>query len=203
MAAPDRDDREPAARADSGDPLAAITELFAKHGDSEYGGEAVTQLEHALQAATLAAASGAADSLVAAALLHDLGHLLHGLPDDAPDRGIDDRHEALAARRLARVFGPEVCDPIRLHVAAKRYLTAVEPAYLARLSAPSRTSLTLQGGPMNATEVAVFEAEPHWRAAVQLRRWDDEAKVAGLETPPLEAFVDILRACLRDPAGAA
>lgn len=183
---------------DGSDPLAAVIALFIEHGDSEYGGESVTQLEHALQAATLGAASGAPDSLVVAALLHDLGHLLHALPDDAPDRGIDDRHELLAARRLARIFGPEVCDPIRLHVAAKRYLTAVEPAYLARLSQPSRTSLELQGGPMSAAEVAAFETEPHWREAVQLRRWDDDAKVAGGETPPLAAFTEILRACVRE-----
>lgn len=201
MADPGRDAPIPSGAEGRDDPLAAITDLFARYGDSEYGGEVVTQLEHALQAATLAAASGAADSLVAAALLHDLGHLLHGLPDDAPDRGIDDRHEVLAARRLARVFGPAVCDPIRLHVAAKRYLTAVEPEYLARLSEPSRTSLALQGGPMSAAEVRAFAAEPHWEAAVRLRRWDDEAKVAGLETPPLEAFADILRACLRDRPG--
>lgn len=186
-------------RDDGSDPLAPVIGLFVEYGDSEYGGEAVTQLEHALQTATLGAAAGAPDSLVAAALLHDLGHLLHGLPDDAPDRGLDDHHEQLAARRLARIFGPDVCDPIRLHVAAKRYLTAVEPDYLARLSAPSRTSLALQGGPMSAAEVTAFEAEPHWREAVQLRRWDDEAKVAGLETPPLAAFTDVLRACLREP----
>lgn len=182
------------------DPLAPVLDLFARHGDSEYGGEAVTQLEHALQTATLAAAAGSADSLVAAALLHDLGHLLHDLPDDAPDKGIDDRHELLAARRLAAWFGPAVCDPVRLHVAAKRYLTAVEPEYLARLSVPSQTSLALQGGPMSAAEVAAFEREPHWRDAVQLRRWDDEAKVAGLETPPLPAFADIIRGCIRDGA---
>ncbi|MFM8284343.1 MAG: phosphonate degradation HD-domain oxygenase [Planctomycetaceae bacterium] len=180
------------------DPLAAIGDLFDRHGASGYGGEAVTQLEHALQTATLAANAGVADSLVAAALLHDLGHLLHDLPEDAPDKGIDDHHETRAARRLARHFGPDVCDPVRLHVAAKRYLTAVEPDYLARLSAPSRTSLALQGGPMAAAEVAAFERETHWREAVQLRRWDDEAKVPGLETPPLAAFIDILRACLRD-----
>ena len=183
----------------SGDPLEPVLELFARYGDSGYGGEAVTQLEHALQTATLAAAAGSPDSLVAAALLHDLGHLLHELPDDAPDKGIDDRHELLAARKLTALFGPAVCDPVRLHVAAKRYLTAVEPAYLEILSPPSRTSLALPGGPMSPDEVAAFEREPHWRDAVQLRRWDDEAKVAGLETPPLAAFADILRGCIRDP----
>jgi len=88
----------------SGDPLEPVLELFARYGDSGYGGEAVTQLEHALQTATLAAAAGSPDSLVAAALLHDLGHLLHELPDDAPDKGIDDRHELLAARKLTALL---------------------------------------------------------------------------------------------------
>lgn len=172
--------------------LAEIDRLFATRGDSEYGGEAVSQLEHALQAAAAAVADGADEPLVAAALLHDVGHLLHDLPVDAPEAGIDDHHENSAARFLETHFGPEVCEPVRLHVAAKRYLTAVEPDYLAKLSGPSVTSLMLQGGPMNAAEQEVFRANPHWQAALRLRRYDEAAKVAGAATPTLAHFLPLL-----------
>ncbi len=165
-----------------------VLRLFREHGDSEYGGEAVTQLEHALQAAVRAEKSGADSSLIAAALLHDVGHLLHNLPDDAPDQGVDDRHEELGGRWLESRFGPAVTEPVRLHVAAKRYLCAVEPGYFSELSRPSVISLELQGGPMSEEEAEAFEANPHYREAVSLRRWDDEAKVVGEQTPPLEAF---------------
>lgn len=165
-----------------------IAALFTSHGDSQYGGEAVTQREHALQAALLAEQQGASASLIAAALLHDVGHLLHHLPDDAPDRGLDDLHEDLAADWLAERFPPAVVEPVRMHVAAKRYLCAVDPAYHATLSGPSQLSLKLQGGPMSAEEARAFEAMPFSADAVRLRHWDDTAKISGLPTPPVEHF---------------
>jgi predicted HD phosphohydrolase len=137
-----------------------IERLFEKNGASQYGGEAVTQLEHALQAATLAEADGADAQLIAAALLHDIGHLLHDLPDDAPDNGVDDVHELRAHKWLGKHFGPEVTEPVRLHVDAKRYLCAVEPAYRASLSAPSLQSMELQGGALGADEARKFERRP-------------------------------------------
>src|SRR5262245_38387505 len=102
-----------------------VLALFRQRGGSQYGGEAVTQLEHARQAATFAEREGAAPALIAAALVHDVGHLLHELPDDAPDRGVDDRHETLAAAWLAQRFRPATVAPVAMHVAAKRYLCAV------------------------------------------------------------------------------
>jgi len=176
--------------------LELIVSLLEQHGDSQYGGEAVTQLEHALQAALLAEQHGAAPAIVAAALLHDVGHLLHNLPDDAPDRGIDDRHEQLGARFLAKHFVPQLVDPVRLHVASKRYLCTVEPDYLQTLSAPSITSLHLQGGLMNDGECAEFQAEPWFREALLVRRWDDEAKIAGLATPPVSHYISALESSL-------
>ncbi len=165
-----------------------IRDLFAHRGDSEYGGEAVTQWEHAAQAALRAEAEGAGPALVVAALLHDVGHLLHGLPDDAPDRGIDDVHERRGADWLARSWPEAVVAPVRLHVPAKRYLCAVEPEYLAGLSAPSRQSLALQGGPFTAVEAEAFAREPFALDAVRLRRWDDAAKVPGAALVPIEHF---------------
>jgi phosphonate degradation associated HDIG domain protein len=174
-----------------------ILRLFAERGDSDYGGESVNQRQHALQAAHFARTAGASPTLVTAALLHDIGHLLHHLPDDAPEQGVDDRHEELAARWLKRWFGPAVVEPVRLHVPAKRYLCATEPGYLERLSEPSRLSLRLQGGPMSRDEVAAFHAHPECAAAVALRRWDDEAKVPGMVVPPVEAYVGAIEESLR------
>jgi phosphonate degradation associated HDIG domain protein len=170
----------------------AILRLFRERGDSGYGGEPVTQLEHALQAAHFARQTGASAALVAAALLHDVGHLLHELPDDAPEQGVDDDHESLAARWLARWFGPEVVESVRLHVDAKRYLCAVEPDYLQHLSGPSTLSLRLQGGPMLADEVKRFRARPQFEGAVLLRRWDDAAKVPGMVVPGIDTYAEIL-----------
>jgi [1-hydroxy-2-(trimethylamino)ethyl]phosphonate dioxygenase len=166
-----------------------LKRLFDRKGSSLYGGEAVTQLEHALQAATMAEASGADAATISAALLHDVGHMLHELPDDAPDAGVDDVHEERASKWLSKYFGPNVSEPVRMHVDAKRYLCAVDPEYHASLSEPSRQSLLLQGGPFDFEQREQFEQLPFFKQAVQLRRWDDGAKVVGLETPSLDHFL--------------
>jgi phosphonate degradation associated HDIG domain protein len=165
-----------------------LFELFATHGQGAYFGEAVTELEHALQCAHLAVGSGAADALVAAALLHDVGHLLHGLGEDIAERGIDGRHEEEGADWLMARFEPAVAGTVRLHVAAKRYLCAVDPDYARSLSEASQLSLQLQGGPFTPAEVTGFEQVPWFRWAVDVRRWDDGAKVPGLVVPGLEHY---------------
>ena len=169
-------------------PTEEILALFEKRGNSEYGGESVTQLEHALQAAMMAEREQAPATLVAAALLHDVGHLLHDLPEDAPDQGVDDHHENSAAHYLERRFPEAVVAPVRMHVDAKRYLCATDPSYFSQLSRPSVVSLELQGGLMNAEEIAEFETRPFYREATRLRRWDDAAKIPGLQTPSLQHF---------------
>lgn len=178
------------------DPLETILQVFQTRGHSRYGGEAISQLEHALQAATLAEQTGAAPALIAACLLHDVGHLLHDLPEDAPDGGHDDEHEQLGAAWLDKHFQPAVVEPVRLHVAAKRYLCAVDQIYDSQLSAPSRQSLALQGGPMTPAQARHFEEHPHFRAAIDLRRWDEAAKVPQLTTPPVEHFLPYLKSSL-------
>jgi phosphonate degradation associated HDIG domain protein len=174
-----------------------IRELFEGGGDRQYGGERVTQLAHALQCAAAAEAAGAPAPLIVAALLHDVGHLVHELGPRPAERGIDDRHEERGAEWLARRFGPDVTEPVRLHVGAKRYLCAVEPGYFQGLSPASVRSLALQGGPFDAEGAAAFIGGPHAEEAARLRRWDEAAKVAGLATPELAHFADALRACLR------
>ena len=133
-----------------------IIDLFNQKGHSLYGGEAVTQLEHALQAATFAKNNQASAALITASLLHDIGHLLHELPENAPDHGVDDLHEELAALFLDKYFVKEVVEPAKLHVQAKRYLCYVDENYFNTLSEPSRQSLALQGGIMDANEAQQF-----------------------------------------------
>jgi gamma-butyrobetaine dioxygenase len=170
--------------------------LFRDKGNGAYFGEAVTETQHALQCAYLAVLAGSAPELVAAALLHDVGHLLHGLPEDIAERDFDGRHEEAGAEWLARYFGPLVVSPVRLHVAAKRYLCAIEPSYYAALSQASLRSLHLQGGPMSSDEMRRFEKEPWFRSAVAVRRWDDAAKVRDLVVPDLEHYRHCLEAVM-------
>lgn len=175
-----------------------VLRLMQTRGGQAYFGEPVSQLEHALQAAWFATRSKAAPSLVAAALLHDIGHLLHHLPEDVADEGVDTRHEEAGYDWLLLRFGPAVAEPVRLHVAAKRYLCAVDPSYPAQLSPVSVQSLALQGGPFTEGQAREFERLPYYREAVQLRRWDDAAKQSGVGVPDLEEYRALLETL---PAG--
>jgi gamma-butyrobetaine dioxygenase len=181
---------------DSAAAVDAILAVYALRGEQRYE-EAVSQASHAVQCARLAEHAGAAPALVVAALLHDLGHLV-----STRRRAGDDRHEVVAARRLRDLYGPEVTGPIAGHVAAKRYLCAVDPTYRGRLSDASERSLVVQGGPMTAEEARRFEAGAQARDAVRLRRWDDEAKDTAAEVPPVAAYRDLLLAVLTPRAGA-
>jgi phosphonate degradation associated HDIG domain protein len=174
--------------------------IFRRHGDIEYSGEGVTQLEHALQSALAAESAGATPELVTAALLHDLGHMLNLQGETPSERGIDDQHQYFAIPFLRPLFGAAVLDPIRFHVDAKRALCAVEPGYHDALSEDSKRSLKLQGGVFSPAQVDEFMAKPFARDAMQLRRWDDQAKVPGLATPVLEHYLDIAARCRLVPA---
>jgi predicted HD phosphohydrolase len=129
--------------------------------------------------------------------LHDVGHLLDGQDEDLAARGLDGHHEEASCAWLAAHFSPTVTEPIRLHVAAKRYLCAVEPGYLAGLSPASCLSLALQGGPMTTEEIANFESSPFYRDAVRLRHWDDTAKIPGLKVPGLEHYRERLEKAIQ------
>jgi [1-hydroxy-2-(trimethylamino)ethyl]phosphonate dioxygenase len=172
-----------------------IGEIIEGKGHRLYGLSAINQRAHALQTAWLAEQAACDAALITACLLHDIGHMVHDLGEDPARDGIDDRHEALGEAWLARWFGPEVTEPVRLHVAAKRFLCATEADYFSKLSPDSVRSLALQGGPMSAAEVAVYRANPHAEAATRLRRFDEAAKVKGLETPKVEHFLTYVAAC--------
>jgi [1-hydroxy-2-(trimethylamino)ethyl]phosphonate dioxygenase len=170
-----------------------IIVLYALRGGDVYFGEPVSQLEHALQTAFQAEQEGASDTLIAAALLHDIGHLLHKPPEDIADHGVDGRHEQVGVMWLARYFPAAVTEPIRLHVAAKRYLCAMDSEYQRGLSAASIRSLALQGGPMSDEEAREFEGSPYARECLRLRRWDDLAKVRGSKAPGLPQYRYLLK----------
>jgi gamma-butyrobetaine dioxygenase len=156
----------------------ALAALYQRFGGETYG-EGVTQLEHGLQAAAVAASEGAPDALVAAALLHDVGHLL-GMTDDAFGYH---KHDQLGADYLAKHFGPAVTDPVR--------------GYAEKLSAASTYTLSKQGGPMSAAEAAGFAANPHHREAVRLREWDDLGKVEGLHVPDFAHYRPLLESLVQ------
>lgn len=176
----------------------SIYAAFARRGQESYG-EGVSLADHSIQCAAFAQRDGAAPALVAAALLHDIGHLLHDLPEDVADSGIDTQHEALGSVWLSQYFGLDVTEPVRLHVAAKRYLAATEAGYFDRLSDASRLSLRLQGGPMPDAQARAFEAQAFFAEAVQVRRWDEEGKIVGYVGADVASFDAVLRACLTPP----
>lgn len=172
-----------------------IWDALAKRGHEEYGGELVTQLEHGVQAATLAEKEGAGDVLITAALLHDVGHMIDVPPGETiatiADKGIDAVHEDVGAAYLKRWFGDEVLWPIRHHVAAKRYLCLRKPGYMEALSPASVKSLALQGGPFTDAEADEWLKQPFAHEGVRLRVWDDLAKDPEMVTPPLAHFIEI------------
>jgi phosphonate degradation associated HDIG domain protein len=176
-----------------------IEEMFSLYGASAYEGarkESVSALEHALQCAQLAEWAGADAPLVAAALLHDIGHFIVADPEGDD---IDDVHELRALPFLSEGFGAAVVEPVRLHVQAKRYLVATDPAYAATLSPASVHSLVLQGGPMSVDEMRFFDELPFAQQALQLRRWDDLAKEPGKRTPPLAYYLALLEEVQQQP----
>ncbi|MEJ0002628.1 MAG: phosphonate degradation HD-domain oxygenase [Pararobbsia sp.] len=169
-----------------------IQHLYEEHGGIAYSGEPVTQLEHALQSAWLAEQADAGADLVAAAFLHDLGHLLNLQGHSPTVQGIDDQHQYFAMPFLRRILPESVLEPIRLHVDAKRCLCAIDSDYLGKLSADSMRSLRLQGGVFSDDEARAFLAKPYAEDAMRLRRWDDRAKVASLVTPDLPHYIAVV-----------
>lgn len=170
-----------------------LVDIFERRGAEEYLGEPVTMAEHMLQSAHFAEADAASDELVAAALLHDVGHFTSEFGTYSPDDTQDKHHDEAGAVVLAPFFPPVVTECARLHVSAKRYLCATDPGYFARLSAASTHSLQLQGGPMSSAEVAEFERNPFFKEAVRVRLWDEAGKVADLKTRDIQDYVGLLQ----------
>jgi len=170
-----------------------LADIIERRGAESYLGEEITISEHMLQAALLAEQAEAGDELIAAALLHDIGHYTNEFPEDAQDQGIDTVHEEAGAVVLDPYFPAAVVDCVRHHVAAKRYLCATDPAYVGRLSPASIHTPNLQGGPMSEEEVERFRSHPHLDAIVRVRFWDDEAKATDLSTPDFNHYAPVLQ----------
>jgi [1-hydroxy-2-(trimethylamino)ethyl]phosphonate dioxygenase len=170
-----------------------LADIFERRGAEEYLGEPVTIVEHMLQSAWFAEQDGASDELVAAALLHDVGHFTSEFGAYSPDDVEDKHHDEAGAELLARFFPSVVTECVRLHVAAKRYLCATDSSYDAKLSAASRHTLALQGGPMSGAEIATFRANPFYREAVRVRLWDEAGKVQGMRTRNFKDYEPLLQ----------
>ena len=170
-----------------------LADIIERRGGESYLGEEVTMAGHMLQAATLAEEADAGDELIAAALLHDIGHYTNEFPDDAQDRGIDNLHEEAGAAVLEPYFPAVVVDCVRHHVAAKRYLCATDPSYVDRLSPASVHTLNLQGGPMCVEEIDDFRSLAHLDAIIQVRFWDEASKIKDLPTPTFSHYAPVLQ----------
>ena len=173
---------------DSGNIVAFLEDIFERRGGEEYLGEPVTMAQHMLQGATIAEKNGMPEVVIVAALLHDIGHFTSEFGTYSPDDTHDRHHEEAGAEVLAAFFPTLVTDCVRYHVAAKRYLCATKPEYFDRLSAASVHTLRLQGGPMDADEVAEFQKNPNLEQIIQVRYLDEAGKHPDMETPPFAHF---------------
>jgi [1-hydroxy-2-(trimethylamino)ethyl]phosphonate dioxygenase len=173
--------------------VSELFELYEVHGSEPYG-EAITQTEHALQCASLARGERASDAMIAAALFHDVGHLVADV-QNGPDFRLDaddDDHEAVGARVLAPLFGPSVAGPVSMHVTAKRWRCSTDPGYFERLSEASKMTLKAQGGLLSEEECLRFEEHPGFPDALALRTWDDEGKIEGLDVGVLADYEGLI-----------
>lgn len=168
--------------------VAFLAEIFERRGDEEYLGEPVNMAQHMLQGATLAERSAESDDVIVAALLHDIGHFTSEFGSFSMDDTHDKFHEDAGARVLEDFFPALITDCVRFHVAAKRYLCATNPGYFEQLSDASVHSLNLQGGPMDAQEVAAFETNPNLKEIIAVRYFDDAGKHPDMKTPPFAHF---------------
>lgn len=174
-----------------------IMDLFARRGAEEYMGEPVSMAQHMQQTAACAVADNASNDLIVAALLHDIGHFVGDFPIDALENGLDNNHESVASQFLEPYFPESVTEPIRLHVLAKKYLCATDKNYYFQLSDASKQSLEVQGGVMNSEEVKQFESNRYYREAIQLRKYDDDGKVADKIIHPVTHYQSLIRTLIK------
>ena len=174
-----------------------IEDVFMRRGAESYLGEPVTMAQHMLQTAQCAEQAGADNAQIVAALLHDIGHYKNEIPETSLAKGIDNFHEEAGANFLQDYFPTSVVEPIRQHVAAKRYLCAVRSDYFERLSPASVHTLNLQGGPMNAEEVEEFERNDYLEQCIQLRHCDEEGKDPEREHPPFSYYRPLIESLVK------
>lgn len=155
-----------------------VFDLYEKHGDADYIGEPVSQLEHMSQSAQLAIHEGCDDEVVLAAFFHDIGHIcvMQNATNSMDGYGVKS-HEKIGADYLRRKGFPErVARLVESHVQAKRYLTYTFPEYYNALSEASKKTLEFQGGKMDRKEAEAFESDEIFETSILLRKWDELAK---------------------------
>jgi predicted HD phosphohydrolase len=178
-----------------------IFDILVAAQDSEYIGEPISQLEHALQCAKIASDAGGSEETVIAALLHDFGHLCAPPSANKMDEfGIDGHHRYGSETLKEMGFSQKVSDLVNGHVEAKRFLVAQHPKYLEQLSPASRETLKRQGGAMSDVEKQEFLVHPLHKEMLQLRVFDDQAKHPGWEVPTLDFYREIILAHLKKQA---
>jgi phosphonate degradation associated HDIG domain protein len=178
-----------------------IFDLYKSHGGAEYAGEKVSQLEHMAQAAQLAEEEGHDEEVILAAFLHDIGHIsgnrngeesMSGSHEEMDGFGIKD-HEELGAEFLQKKgFSKKIVRLVESHVEAKRYLTVKDPSYYAQLSEASKRTLEYQGGPMTEDEAAAFEKYPLFSLIINMRKWDEQAKIEHKPLPDLGRYREMM-----------
>jgi phosphonate degradation associated HDIG domain protein len=178
-----------------------IIDLYTQHGGAEYAGEKVTQLEHMVQAAELAAKQGHEEEVILAAFLHDIGHICVSAEghNEMDGFGIKDHEEVGGEFLASKGFSKRLIRLVEAHVEAKRYLTWKSPAYYEQLSAASKKTLEYQGGRMSDEEAKAFEQYPLFQLIIDMRYWDEEAKVEGLPVPDLSKYQDMIVRHLVNP----
>lgn len=175
-----------------------IEDIFLRRGAESYLGERVTMAQHMLQTAQCAEEAGADSAQIVSALLHDIGHYKNEIPESSLAKGVNNFHEEAGANFLEEYFPASVVEPIRQHVAAKRYLCAVKADYFERLSAASVHTLDLQGGPMNEKEIEEFENNDYLDHCINLRYWDEEGKDPDREHPPFSYYRPLIDSLVKN-----
>lgn len=169
-----------------------IFSLYEKYGAGEYAGEKVTQLQHMVQAGELAKDAGYDDEVILAAFLHDIGHILETEHDQMDGFGTVD-HEKVGADFLReRGFSERLARLVENHVSAKRYLTFKNPAYFEGLSEASRKTLEYQGGRMTAEEAADFERDELFKEFIDMRYWDEQAKIEDMPLASIDYYKNLM-----------
>jgi phosphonate degradation associated HDIG domain protein len=171
-----------------------ILEMYRDYGGEEYAGEKLSQLEHMVQAAQLAEKQGCDDEVILAAFLHDIGHLCQDKleTNEMGGFGIVD-HETIGAQYLKELgFSEKIVKLVGSHVNAKRYLTCKDPDYYASLSEASKKTLVYQGGKMSSEEAEAFERSPLFDLIIQMRKWDEQAKIENQPIPDLRHYGDLM-----------
>ena len=170
-----------------------VDQIISSYSNNKslYIGEKVTMTEHMIQTAMLAEKTNCSSNLICSSLLHDYGHFILENPDNLVNKEKDGKHEDVGYKFLKKYFIKDVVEPIKYHVKAKRYLVR-DANYYQVLSKASKVSLKLQGGIMDDKEAKEFENNKFFENSIKLRKFDEDAKKAGLKIKSINEYKNLL-----------